>query len=124
MNGIGEDAGGLSSSMTTHMVKALTPSGILAGLGTIAGASLNMSNSVVSAVPVLSSLAGYGLVKGLKAVLEANGLNCIEKEGVWEITAKNEQSTVSKQEGTDMDERKQVQRQFRPWRSLQGIGEI
>ena len=75
MNGIGEDADDFSNGMTSHMVKALTPSGILAGLGTIASASLNMSNSVVSAVPVLSSLAGYGLVKGLKAVLEANGLN-------------------------------------------------
>ena len=106
MNGMGENADDFSKDMTTHMVKSLTLSGILAGLGTIASASLNMSTSVVSAVPVLSSLAGYGLVKGLKAILEANDLNCAEKDGVWEITRKEQQITVSKQEGTNMDEKK------------------
>jgi len=105
MNGIGENADDFSNDKTT-MVKVLTPSGILAGLGTIASASLNMSTSVVSAVPVFSSLAGYGLVKGLKAILEANDLNCIEKDGVWEITTKGEQNTVSKQEGANMDKKK------------------
>jgi len=105
MNGIGENADDFSTEMTTHMVKALTPSGILAGLGTIASASLNMPTSVVSTVPVLSSLAGYGLVKGLKTILEANNLNCTEKDGVWEITTKGEQNTISKQEGTNMDKK-------------------
>jgi HSP20 family protein len=68
------------------MFKELTPAGILAGLGTIAGASLNLSTSLVSSIPILSSMAGYGLVKGLKSVLEANNLSCVENEGVWEIT--------------------------------------
>ena len=76
MNGMGEKADDFSNDMTSHMVKTLTPLGILAGLGTIASASLNMSTSVVSAVPVLSSLAGYGLIKGLKATASNNG--CIE----------------------------------------------
>jgi HSP20 family protein len=67
------------------MLRELTPAGILAGLGTIAGASLNLSASVVSSIPILSSLAGYGLVKGLKSILEANNLLCAENEGVWEI---------------------------------------
>lgn len=109
MDEIGENPDDFSSAAAAHMVKALTPSGILAGLGTIAGASLNLSTSVVSAVPVLSSLAGYGLVKGLKAILEANDLNCTENEGVWEISKqekKNTDSKQSKQEGTDMDEKK------------------
>lgn len=70
---------------TSGMFRKLTPAGILAGLGTIAGASLNISASVVSSIPILSSLAGYGLVKGLKSVLEANKLLCIEDEGVLEI---------------------------------------
>jgi HSP20 family protein len=67
------------------MFTDLTPAGILAGLGTIASASLNISASVVSSIPVLSSLAAYGLVKGLKSILEVNNLSCVEKEGVWEI---------------------------------------
>lgn len=70
---------------TSGMFRKLTTAGILAGLGTIAGASLNISASVVSSIPILSSLAGYGLVKGLKSVLEANKLLCVENEGVWEI---------------------------------------
>jgi len=83
---IGESPEMFSKAITKRMVKELTPAGILAGLGTIASASLNLSTSVISAVPVLSSLAGYGLVKGLKSVLEANNLSCVENEGVWEIT--------------------------------------
>ena len=83
---IGENPEIFSEVITKRMVKELTPAGILAGLGTIASASLNLSTSVISSIPVLSSLAGYGLVKGLKAILDANNLNCIENEGVWEIT--------------------------------------
>ena len=83
---VGENPEIFSEVIAKRMVKELTPAGILAGLGTIASASLNLSTSVISAVPVLSSLAGYGLVKGLKSVLEANNLSCVENEGVWEIT--------------------------------------
>ena len=129
MDVIGESANDFSKNMATHMVKALTPSGILAGLGTIAGASLNMSSSVVSAVPVLSSLAGYGLIKGLRAILDANRLNCIEKEGVWEITGKNEQNNeqnrVSNEEGTNMDERKSgVEGNFGLGGLFKGLGDL
>ena len=125
MDGIGEGADDFSKNMTNHMVKALTPSGILAGLGTIASASLNMSSSVVSAVPVFSSLAGYGLVKGLRAIIDANHLSCVEKEGVWEITGKKEQNRVSKEEGTDMDERKSgVEGNFGLGGLFKGLGDL
>ena len=83
---IGENPEIFSEVMTNRMVKELTPAGIVAGLGTIATASLNLPTSVISSIPVLSSLAGYGLVKGLKSILEANNLSCVENEGVWEIT--------------------------------------
>lgn len=75
-----------SEAISRRMVQELTPVGILAGIGTIAGASLNVSTSTISSIPILSSLAGYGLVKGLKAILEANNLECKENEGRWEIT--------------------------------------
>jgi HSP20 family protein len=83
---IGEDPATFSEIVTDRMVKELTPAGILAGLGTIAAATLNLSTSIVTSVPVLSSLAGYGLVKGLKGILEANNFECTEKNGRWEIT--------------------------------------
>jgi len=67
------------------MLRELTSGGILAGLGAIASASLNLSGSVVSSIPILSSLAGYGLVKGLKSLLEANKLSCVEGDGFWRI---------------------------------------
>ena len=128
MDEIGENPDDFSSAAAAHMVTALTPSGILAGLGTIAGASLNLSTSVVSAVPVLSSLAGYGLVKGLKAILEANDLDCTEKEGVWEISKqekKNTDSKQSKQEGTDMDEKKAgVNTDFGLGGLFKGLGDL
>jgi HSP20 family protein len=125
MDGMGESADDFSKNMASHMVKALTPSGILAGLGTIAGASLNMSSSVVSTVPVLSSLAGYGLVKGLRAILDANHLNCVEREGVWEITGKTKQNRASKKEGTNMDDRKSgVDANFGLGGLFKGLGDL
>ncbi len=125
LEGIGENVQNSSDDMNSRMVKELTPSGILAGLGTIAGASLNVSTTLVSAVPVLSSLAGYGLIKGLKAVLDANHLSCSEKEGVWEITSNNEPKRVSKEEGTKMEERKAgVNADFGLGGLLRGLGDL
>lgn len=102
---IGENPEMFSKGAAKRMVKELTPAGILAGLGTIASASLNVSTSVVSSIPVLSSLAGYGLVKGLKSVLEANDLFCIENEGVWDIT--NERGIDHDKEVTEMNEKRE-----------------
>ena len=125
VKGIGEDTDAFSKDMTTHMVKALTPWGILAGIGTIASASLNMSTSVVSAVPVLSSLAGYGLVKGLRDILVANDLNCVEKDGLWEITTKGEQNNIFKEEDVNMDKKKPgVNTDFGLGGLFKGLGDL
>jgi HSP20 family protein len=102
---IGESPEMFSRAIMSRMVRQLTPAGILAGLGAIAGASLNVTMSVVSSVPVLSSLAGYGLVKGLKSVLEANNLLCVENEGVWEIT--KEGGSGPEKEGNEMDKKRE-----------------
>ncbi len=98
---MGESAEMFSMAISNQMTRELTPLGILAGLGTIAGASLNAEDSVVASVPVLSSLAGYGLVKGLKAILTANDLACTEKDGVWEIT--KEKGGIPEREVSEMD---------------------
>lgn len=107
MEEIGENPDVFSKNLTRRMVKELMPAGILAGLGTIASASLNISTSVVSSIPVLSSLAGYGLIKGLKAILEANNLECIENDGVWEITKTKAKSISDHREVKDMSEKKE-----------------
>jgi len=104
---IGESPGMFSKAITKRMVKELTPAGILAGLGTIASASLNLSTSVISSIPVLSSLAGYGLVKGLKAILDANNLSCVENEDVWEITKTKERGMGPEKEVKEMSGKKE-----------------
>ena len=100
---IGENPELFLTANLGHMVKELTPAGILAGLGTIASASLNLSSNVVSSIPVLSSLAGYGLVKGLRSILEANDFQCIEREGAWEIVNKPTKGKATVKEEKDMD---------------------
>jgi HSP20 family protein len=101
---IGESPEMFSRAVTNGMVKELTPGGILVGLGAIASGSLNVTTSIVSSIPVLSSLAGYGLVKGLKSVLAANNLSCVENDGVWEIT--REGGSGPKKEAKKMSQRK------------------
>lgn len=104
---IGEDPETFSEAISSRMVKELTPAGILAGIGTIAGASLNLSTSIVSSIPILSSLAGYGLVKGLKAILEANNLECTENDGRWEISKKRSSKGIGpEREVKEMSEKK------------------
>jgi len=105
---IGEDPEMFSKTISSRMVKELTPFGILAGIGAIAGASLIISKSVVSSIPILSSLAGYGLVKGLKAILQANGLECTENDGRWEITkTTSSKGTGPEKEVKEMTEKKE-----------------
>lgn len=106
MEEIGESPELFSGAISKRMVRELTLAGILAGLGTIASASLNVSTSVVSSIPILSSLAGYGLVKGLKAVLEANNLECIENGGMWEITKTSATGAGPEREVRRMTEKK------------------
>lgn len=103
---IGENPEPFSTANLGHMVQELTPAGILSGLGTIASASLNLSSNVVSSIPVLSSLAGYGLVKGLRSILEANDFQCIEREGAWEITKPIEKGLSPEREEKDMTEKR------------------
>jgi DNA-binding XRE family transcriptional regulator len=86
---IGEDPEMISKAMNKNMLKKLTPVGILAGLGTLGGATLVASAGAISSVPILSGLAGYGIVKGLKAVLDANNLKATEVDGRWEIIKKS-----------------------------------
>ena len=41
---------------------------------------------IVAAIPVATGIAGFGLVKGIKKICEANKLNCQAFSDRWEIT--------------------------------------
>ncbi len=103
---IGENPDLFSELAFEQMAQRLTPAGILAGIGAIASSSLSLTSTLVSSIPVLSSLGGYGLIKGLKSVLRANQLQCVEKEDTWEIvhqsTNANNETKIEK-EGRKMD---------------------
>lgn len=104
---MGEDPNLFSKTMNDGFVRELTSTGILAGLGAIAGASLSVSTSIITSIPVLSSLAGYGLIKGLEAVLAANQLNCTENDGQWVITKTTSHKGIGpKREVTEMAEKR------------------
>jgi DNA-binding XRE family transcriptional regulator len=85
---LGEDVDAISKILMSKMIKELLPFGIIAGTGVIEGAAF-VSGSICS-IPVLTGLAGYGLIKGMKAILKANNLKCTEVDGRWEIERINQ----------------------------------
>ena len=82
----GEDGDAILKLLTKLMSKELFPLGIVAGMGTLGGAAFVAGS--ISSIPVLTGFAGYGLIKGMKAILEANNLKCTEVDGRWEIEKK------------------------------------
>ena len=93
---VGENPDEISQIIRKNMLKVLTPAGILAGLGVLGGASLVASTTVISSIPILSGLSGYGIVKGLKAILDANNLRATEVDGRWEIIRKKPEKKEDK----------------------------
>lgn len=103
---MGKDPALFVQTIQNGTFKTLTPTGILSGLGAIAAAALNRTSPVVTSIPVLSSMAGYGLIKGLDAILEANHLSCVENEGQWDITT----TTRSKGSGPEREDKDMAER--------------
>lgn len=83
---LGEDVEAATKILTKLMSKELFPLGIAAGMGTLGGAAFVVGS--IASIPVLTGLAGYGLIKGMKAILQANDLKCTEVDGRWEIEKK------------------------------------
>jgi ribosome-binding protein aMBF1 (putative translation factor) len=79
--GVGGAIGAISAS---GAVAGLSAAGITSGLAAIGGSMLG-GLAVVATIPVAAGAAGYGLVKGIKAICEANKLNCKEVDEHWEI---------------------------------------
>ena len=89
----GEDVEATWKLLTKMVSKELFPLGIIAGMGTLGGAAFVAGP--ISYIPVLTGFAGYGLIKGIKAILEANNLKCTEVDGRWEVEKKE---TTNKKE--------------------------
>ena len=84
--GVGGAIGAISASGT---VAGISAAGITSGLAALGGTMLG-GIAVVASVPVAAGFAGYGLVKGIKAICEANRLNCKEVDGHWELVPEEE----------------------------------
>jgi len=80
--GIGGAIGAVSTAGT---VAGLSASGITSGLAAIGGGAMLGGIAVVAAIPVIAGAAGFGLVKGIKKICEANNLKCKEVNKKYEI---------------------------------------
>jgi|MDTC01.2.fsa_nt_gb transcriptional regulator with XRE-family HTH domain len=83
--GVGGAIGAISVS---GAVADFSAAGITSGLAALGGSMLG-GLAVVAAIPVAAGAAGYGLVKGIKAICEANKLDCKEVDEHWEIVPKD-----------------------------------
>jgi len=91
--GIGGAIGAISVSGS---VAGLSAAGIISGLAALGGGTMLGGIIVVGAIPIAVGAAGYGLVKGIKAICEANKLNCKEVDGRFEISRKTQESDDKK----------------------------
>jgi len=82
--GVGGAIGAISVS---GAVAGLSAAGITSGLAALGGSMLG-GLAAVAAIPVAAGAAGYGLVKGIKAICKANRLGCKEIDGHWELVPK------------------------------------
>lgn len=79
--GVGGAIGAVSMS---GAVTGLSAAGIASGLAAIGGSMLG-GLAVVATIPVAVGFAGYGLVKGIKAICAANKLSCTDVDGKFEV---------------------------------------
>ena len=79
--GVGGAIGAISAS---GAVAGLSAAGITSGLAALGGTMLG-GIAVVAAIPVAAGFAGYGLVKAIKAICEANQLDCKKVDEHWEL---------------------------------------
>jgi DNA-binding XRE family transcriptional regulator len=77
--------GAIAAVAAAGGVTGLSAAGITSGLAAIGGGAMLGGIAVVAAIPLAAGLAGYGVVKGIKAICEANNLSCQEVDGRYEI---------------------------------------
>lgn len=80
--------GAIAAISASGVVPGLSAAGITSGLAAIGGSMLG-GLAVVAVIPVATAAAGYGLVKGIKAICESNRLSCTAIDDKYEIRAKH-----------------------------------
>ena len=87
IGGVIAGVGGAIGAVSAYgAVAGLSAAGITSGLAALGGGAMLTGIAVVAAIPVATGLAGYGLIKGIKKICEANRLECQEVKERWEIT--------------------------------------
>ena len=85
--GVGAAVGAVAAAGT---IGGLSAAGITSGLAAIGGTMLG-GIAVVAAIPAATAGLGYGIIRGIKTICEANELSCQEVDGRYEITRDGEQ---------------------------------
>lgn len=78
-------AGAGAAVAAAGAVPGLSAAGMTSGLAALGLGSMVTGIGVVAAIPIATGLVGYGVVKGIKALVEANNLDAVEVDDVLEI---------------------------------------
>lgn len=87
--GVGGAIAAISASGATA---GLSAAGVASGLAAIGMGSMVAGIAVVAVIPCVAGLAGYGLIKGIKAIATANHLSIKEIDNRWEIATQENSS--------------------------------
>ena len=87
--GVVAGIGGATTAVSAAGIPGLSAAGMTSGLAALGLGSMATGIGVVAAIPVALGLAGYGVVKGLKTLVEANNLECKEVDDLLEIRVKS-----------------------------------
>lgn len=85
--GVGASIAAISAS---GVVTGLSAAGITSGLAAIGCGTMLGGVAVVATIPLAVGGAGFGLIKGIKAICKNNKLNCKEVNGKYEIVPNTE----------------------------------
>ncbi len=77
--------GSIAAIGAAGAISGFSAAGITSGLAAVGGGAMLTGVGVVAVIPVGTGLVGYGLVKGIKKICEANKLSCQEVNKQWEI---------------------------------------
>ncbi len=92
--GVGGAAAGvvaaISAVSASGTVPGISAAGIASGIAAIGGGAMLTGIGVIAAIPIATGLLGYGIVKGLKKICDANNLSSQEHNDQWEIRKKEE----------------------------------
>lgn len=85
-------------------VSGFSAAGITSGLAAVGGGAMLTGIATVAVIPVATGLAGYGLVKGIKKICDANKLSFVELNERWEIRRKTAEEQSKSENSNSKDE--------------------